>query len=76
MVAQREHDDSLQERVGDYLRNREPEGSAPTEDEIANELVNALDTLLLEKAVEEHRAALSRLNKLKQGLGRNPLKPE
>jgi hypothetical protein len=40
-------------------------------DDTASELVDALDNLLLERAVQEHREALSRLNKLKLALDQN-----
>ena len=37
----------------------------------ASQLVAALDDLLLERAVREHREALARLNKLKLALNRD-----
>lgn len=39
--------------------------------EQASQLVAALDDLLLERAVREHREALARLNKLKLALDRD-----
>ncbi|MEM8662093.1 MAG: hypothetical protein AAGF35_14510 [Pseudomonadota bacterium] len=51
-----------------------PEQDASTENptrDRAAELIDALDQLLLERAVREHREALSRLNTLQQALNKD-----
>lgn len=74
MVAQQKTENSLQEGIDDYQRDSRSESTTPTSADTAGELINALDKLLLERALEEHRVALARLNELKLALGKSQAK--
>jgi len=71
MVAQQKTRDSLQERISEIQKDSTSEGAAATSEDAAGDLIDALDTLLLERALEEHRVALARLNELKLALGKD-----
>ena len=71
MVAQQKTGKSLQERINDYQNGSTSDNTTDTSADTAGELANTLDNLLLERALEEHRAALARLNELKLALGKN-----
>jgi len=71
MVAQQKTRDSLQERISEIQKDSTSEGAAATSEDVAGDLIDALDTLLLERALEEHRVALARLNELKLALGKD-----
>jgi len=62
---------SLKERIDEYQGGSTHQSDAPDMPDAAADLVDALDTLLLERALEEHRVALARLNELKQALGKD-----
>ena len=70
MVAQKKFETSLRERINEYQTSSTAENASPATVDTADDLVNALDTLLLERAQEEHQVALARLNELKQALGK------
>jgi hypothetical protein len=70
MVAQQKTGNSLQERIEQLQRSSTSEDATATGEDGADELVDALDTLLLERALEEHRVALGRLNELRRALGK------
>lgn len=65
MVAQQKTESTLQERINEYQIDSKAESATPTTADTAGDLVDALDTLLLERALEEHRVALARVNELK-----------
>jgi hypothetical protein len=69
MVNQEKFEKLIQEQVFDRHRKLKHESVVSTDEDTVGELINALDALLLERAAEEHRVALSRLNQLKQALG-------
>jgi hypothetical protein len=71
MVAQQKTGNSLQERINQIQKSSISEDATVTSADAADELVDALDTLLLERALEEHRVALARLNELKLALGKD-----
>ena len=71
MVAQQKTGNSLQERIEQIQGNSTSEDATATGADGADELVDALDTLLLERALEEHRVALGRLNELRLALGKD-----
>lgn len=71
MVAQQKTRDSLQERISEIQKDSASEGAAAASEDAAGDLIDALDTLLLERALEEHRVALARLNELKSALGKD-----
>ena len=71
MVAQQKTRDSLQERISEIQKDSASEGAATASEDAAGDLIDALDTLLLERALEEHRVALARLNELKSALGKD-----
>jgi hypothetical protein len=71
MVAQQKTGSTLQERIDEYQRNPTAENASPANVDTAGELVNVLDALLLERAQDELRAALARLNQLQQALGKS-----
>jgi ferritin len=68
MVSQRKSEKSSQQQIAEYLANVDSQKTVSNTADTADELVHALDTLLLERAVEEHRDALTRLNKLTHAL--------
>ena len=68
MVSQRKSEKSSQQQIAEYLANVDSKKTVSNTADTAGELVNTLDTLLLERAVEKHRNALSRLNKLTRAL--------
>jgi len=70
MVAQQKSEGTLQERINEYQRDLKAENATPAIADTAGDLVDALDTLLLERALEEHRTALARLTELKLALGK------
>ena len=73
MAAQKKFETTLRERINEYQTSSTAENTTPaTVDtaDTADDLVNALDTLLLERAQKEHQVALARLNKLKLALGK------
>jgi hypothetical protein len=70
MVAQQQTESTLQERVKEFQRSSTAENATTTTADTAGDLVDKLDTLLLERALEEHRVALARLNELKLALGK------
>jgi hypothetical protein len=70
MVAQPKTESTLQERIREYQRSSTAENATPATADTAGDLVDELDTLLLERALEEHRVALARLNELKLALGK------
>ncbi len=71
MVAQQKTGNSLQERIEQIQGSSTSEDATATGADGADELVDALDTLLLERALEEHRVALGRLNELRLALGKD-----
>jgi hypothetical protein len=68
MVVQQKIEKLLREQAGDSQGDSNAESAASASVDTAAGLVDALDNLLLEKAVQEHREALTRLNKLKLAL--------
>ena len=70
MVAQQKPESTLQERINEYQRGSKAEIATPTTTDTAGDLADKLDTLLLERALEEHRVALARVNELKLALGK------
>jgi hypothetical protein len=68
MVVQQKIEKLLREQVGDSQGDANAESAASVSADTAAGLVDALDDLLLERAVQEHREALARLNKLKLAL--------
>ena len=69
MVAQQKTESSPQAQINEDGECATSASAAPADPGEA--LVNALDSLLLERALEEHRVALARLNKLKIALGKD-----
>ena len=70
MVAQQKTENPLQERINERQSSSTPENATPGGADAADDLITALDNLLLERALEEHRVALARLNELKLALGK------
>jgi hypothetical protein len=70
MLAQQKTETTLQERINEYQTSSTAENATPTTADTAGDLVDALDTLLFEKVLEEHRVALAHLNELKLALGK------
>jgi hypothetical protein len=68
MVVQQKIEKLLREQAGDSQGDANAESAASASADTAAGLVDALDNLLLERAVQEHREALTRLNKLKLAL--------
>ena len=68
MVAQQKAGDPIPEKIDEDHRNPESANATPAGADTADDLINALDNLLLERALEEHRVALARLNELKLAL--------
>jgi hypothetical protein len=63
-------ENSLQERIDDYLSSFKSQNDTSPRADTASGLAVALDNYLLERAAEELRVAQARLNKLKLELGR------
>lgn len=70
MSGQREFEDSLQQRIDEYLKSFRSKEDIFEGADTASELADALDYHLLEKAAEELRTARERLDKLQQNLGK------
>jgi hypothetical protein len=70
MVAQQKTGDPLQEWINEDHGSSTSVNATPAGADAADDLITALDNLLLERALEEHRIALARLNELKLALGK------
>ena len=68
MVAQQKTGDPLQEWINEDHRSSASVNATPGGADAADVLINALDNLLLERALEEHRVARARSNELKLAL--------
>ena len=68
MVAQQKTENPLQERINEDHKSSTSVNATSASADVADDLINALDNLLLERALEEHRVALARLNELKLAL--------
>ncbi len=69
MVRQQKVENSLHERVTDYLRHFKSQNATFASGDAAGE--SALDEYLLERAAEELRAAKVRLDELKREMGKD-----
>ena len=68
MVAQQKTEDPLQEQINERPSSSTSENTPADGADAADDLITALDNLLLERALEQHRVALARLNELKLAL--------
>ena len=70
MIAEQKPERLLPERIKEYCGSATAANANPTAVDTAGDLIKALDTLLLDRAREQHRVALARLNELTLALGK------